>query len=51
MNDNMGGRFGKYGDIKRKARIRANKPSQKKVVNPKKAGRRTRRPTKKSKTD
>ena len=33
----MGGRFGKYGDIKRKARIRSIKPLRKKSVIPKKS--------------
>jgi hypothetical protein len=36
----MGGRFGKYGDIKRKSRIRPGRPIRKKPVTPKRPLRR-----------
>ncbi|MBU3980865.1 MAG: hypothetical protein KJ550_04475 [Proteobacteria bacterium] len=38
----MGGRFGKYGDIKRKERLKRNKPMDKSVLkkDPKESGKR-----------
>jgi hypothetical protein len=46
----MGGRFGKYGDSKRKAGIRSSKPLRKNVSKIKPDQRRLRRPLKKNLT-
>jgi len=43
----MGGRFGKYGDIKRKARLRRNRPLKKNVSKIKSGKGRVRRPERK----